>query len=123
MNERAEQVETIGGRERDHDIAERRIGLNELSKAAPAVESMGDSHVDCVSGAPQGDDVTEPKQEDCETVSHFGTLRTIPERANGNDKENGDVELENNIEDDPTGTIKVHEREGIFTRVLCGRLD
>lgn len=58
VDERAEQIETIGGRERDDDIAERRIGLNEISKAAPAIESMGDRHVDRVSGAPQRDDVT-----------------------------------------------------------------
>ena len=57
VEERAEEVETVGGRERDDYIAECRIGLNELSKAAPAVESVGDCHVDRVSGAPQGNDV------------------------------------------------------------------
>ena len=35
VDERAEQVETIGCRERDHDIAQRRLGLNGLSKATP----------------------------------------------------------------------------------------
>ena len=123
VNEGAEQEKTICGRERDDDIAERCIGLNEVPKAAPAIESMGDSHVDRVSRAPQGDDVTYTKQEYGDTVSHLGALRTISERANGDDEEDGDVQLENNIKDDPTGTIQVHEREGIFTRVLCCRLN
>ena len=106
VNERAEQVGIIGGRERDRDIAECRIGLNELPKAAPAVESMEGNHVYRVSGAPQGDDVTEPKQEDCETVSHFGTLRTIPERATSNDEENGNVQLEKMIPPAPLQFMK-----------------
>lgn len=91
MDDRAKQKETIGGRERDDDIAECRIVLNEVSKAAPAVESMGDRHVDRVSGAPQSDDVTETKEEYCDTVSHLGTLRAITERANGDDEEKGNV--------------------------------
>ena len=122
MNELAEQVETTGSRERNHAITECRIGLSELSKASPAVESMGDSRVDHAPGALQGNDATQPKQEYCETVGHFGTFGTIPERENGDDEKNSDVELENNIEDGPTDTVKVHEREGILTRVFCGRL-
>ena len=113
VDDRANQKETIGGRERDDDVAERRIVLNEVSKAAPAVESMGDRHVDGVSGAPQSDDVTETKEEYCDTISHLGTLRAITERANSDHEEKGNVELENDIEDDPAGTVKLHEREGI----------
>ena len=120
VDERAEQIETIGGRERDDNIAERRIGLNEISKAGPAIERMGDRHVDRVSGAPQGDDVTETKEEYCDTVSHLGTLWAITERANGDDEEKTNVQLENDIENDSTGTIKVHERESICSGVLCG---
>lgn len=91
VDERAKQKETISGRERDDDIAERRVVLNKVSKAAPAVESMGDRHVDGISGAPQRDDVTETKEEYCDTVSHLRTLGAITERANGDDEENSNV--------------------------------
>jgi hypothetical protein len=123
VDERAEEVETIGSCERDDDIAECGSGLNELSKVAPAVNGMGNRHVDRVSGAPQGNDVAESKQDDSGAISHLGTLRAITERANSDDEENGDIQLENDIKDDPTGTVKVHERKGVATRVLSGRLD
>jgi len=46
VDERSEEVETIGGCERDDDVAERRTGFNKLSKVLPAVEGMGDLLVD-----------------------------------------------------------------------------
>ena len=91
MDERAHEVEAIGGCERDNDITERRIGLNEVTEVLPTVDSMGNRHVDCVSGAPQGNNVAETEQENCGAISHLGTLRAIAERANGDDKENGEV--------------------------------
>jgi hypothetical protein len=123
VDERAEEVKTVGGRERDDYITERCIGLNEMSKILPAVERVGNCPVNCVSSAPQSDDVAETKQEDCGAVSHLRTLRAITERANSDDEENGDIQLENDIEDDCTDTVDVHEREGVVIRILCGRLD
>ena len=120
MDERAEEEEAISGCEGDDDIAECRIVLDEVSKAAPAVKGMRDCHIDRVSGAPQGNDVAETKQEYRGAVSHLGSLWTVTERTNGDDEENGDVQLENNIEYDSTGTVEVHEREGIVACVLCG---
>ena len=55
-----------------------------------------------MSGALQGDDVTEAKQGYCNTVSHPVTLQANAERRNGGDEEKGDVHLGNDTEGDPT---------------------
>ena len=90
---------------------------------APSVDRVWDSLIDSVPCAPERDDVAETEEDDRGAIGELGALWAVAERANSNNDEDGDVELEDNLEDDPACAVKVHKRERVLARVGGGGLD
>ena len=67
--------------------------------------------MDGVTSAVQGDDVAYTEQNHRGSVGVFGALRTSTKRTDDDDKNQGNVELEDDIEDDWTDSIGSHPRE------------
>ena len=116
VHERADEVKTVGGNQRDDNIAERRVGPHKptnpvstkhhtrktpssLREVLPARRGMRDSKVNRVARTPQRDDRAQTEQDDANRVDPLRALWPVTERADGDDEDEADVEFEEDLED------------------------
>ena len=76
-----------------------------LREVLPSLEGMGNSEVDSVASAPERDDVAKTKEDDTDRVRPFRSLWPVTERADQDDEQETQVELEEHFEDRRTSTF------------------
>ena len=75
------------------------------------IHTFGSSEIDSITSAVQGDDVAYTEQDHRGSVGVFGTLGSITKRTDDDDKEEGNVELEDDFENEGADSIDSHPRE------------
>lgn len=69
----------------------------------PSSESVRYSKVNSEGRTPKGNAVTYTEENNRERIRPFGSLRSVTERTNQDDEENGDVDVEDDFENGSAG--------------------
>lgn len=120
VHERANEVQSVCGEDGDNNILKNLIGAEKLREVLPTVDSVGNSQIHGVCCAPRCDDIAKAKKNHGDAVSPFGTLGSIPKRADKDDKQDANIEIEENFKHVFSGAT-AQEIECIGTRIAGSR--
>jgi hypothetical protein len=95
MNDGTDPIESVSCDKRDSDFPKSCIRLNQMDNIFPTALGVRNGEVDSKAGTPESDDLTDTEKENAQRVRPFGTLRAITQRADKDNKDEGDVELVN----------------------------
>ena len=85
--------------------------FDKTAKVLPLIRTFRSDKIYGITTAVQGDDVAYSEHDHRGSVNAFGALRSTAERTDDDDKDKGNIELEDDIEDDWTDSIGSHPRE------------